>query len=187
MGAGSAAAPSAQALMQKHACLSCHTLHGQGQAAAPVLDMVGNRRSHAWIRRWLADPPALKPGTLMPKFPLTPQDLDVLATYLASLRQPVDGARILASRRDPVQTGRALFDAYQCLACHRIGRVGRFVGPDLEHLASRRTVTGARWSAAWEERWLADPQAVKPGTFMPTFGLSPAEIRAVVSYLATLK
>lgn len=182
-----AAGPSAQALMAKYQCLSCHTLHGTGQSAAPVLDMVGNRRSREWIRKWLANPPATKPGTLMPRFPLSPSDLDTLAAYLASLRQPVNGPQIVARYGASAQGGRALFEAYQCLACHRIGRTGRFVGPDLEHLASRKTVTGTPWSAGWEERWLADPQAVKPGTFMPTFGLTPIEVRALTAYLATLK
>jgi cytochrome c oxidase subunit 2 len=35
--------------------------------------------------------------------------------------------------------------------------------------------------------WGADPQSQKPGNKMPTIGLSPDELHAVVAYLGTLK
>jgi cytochrome c oxidase subunit 2 len=35
--------------------------------------------------------------------------------------------------------------------------------------------------------WVADPQSIKPGTKMPTIGLEPNELHAVVAYLETLK
>ena len=35
--------------------------------------------------------------------------------------------------------------------------------------------------------WVEDPQSVKPGTRMPTIGLEPAQLHAVVAYLETLK
>lgn len=43
-------------------------------------------------------------------------------------------------------------------------------------------VTG-RYSEAWLRNWLKDPQAVRPGTSMPTFGFSDDEIDALISYL----
>ena len=35
--------------------------------------------------------------------------------------------------------------------------------------------------------WIADPQAIKPGSKMPPVGLEPNELHAVVAYLETLK
>ena len=35
--------------------------------------------------------------------------------------------------------------------------------------------------------WVADPQSIKPGNKMPTIGLEPDELHAVVAYLETLK
>ena len=35
--------------------------------------------------------------------------------------------------------------------------------------------------------WVADPQSIKPGTNMPTIGLEPDQLHAVVAYLETLK
>ncbi len=35
--------------------------------------------------------------------------------------------------------------------------------------------------------WVADPQSQKPGNKMPTIGLAPNELHAVVAYLQRLK
>jgi cytochrome c oxidase subunit 2 len=35
--------------------------------------------------------------------------------------------------------------------------------------------------------WVEDPQSLKPGTRMPTIGLEPDQLHAVVAYLETLK
>ena len=35
--------------------------------------------------------------------------------------------------------------------------------------------------------WVEDPQSIKPGSRMPTTGLEPKELHAVVAYLETLK
>jgi cytochrome c oxidase subunit 2 len=35
--------------------------------------------------------------------------------------------------------------------------------------------------------WVADPQSLKPGSKMPTIGLEPAELHAVIAYLETLE
>ena len=36
-------------------------------------------------------------------------------------------------------------------------------------------------------RWIHDPPAVKPGSFMPNYHLSDEEIQQLVAYLETLK
>lgn len=55
-------------------------------------------------------------------------------------------------------------------------------GPDLMHVA-------ARWpSASWQVMHLMDPQALTPGTWMPSFRyLNPAELAALAAYLETLQ
>jgi cytochrome c oxidase subunit 2 len=35
--------------------------------------------------------------------------------------------------------------------------------------------------------WVEDPQSAKPGNQMPTIGLEPDQLHAVVAYLETLK
>lgn len=78
-----------------------------------------------------------------------------------------------------------------CAMCHAIAGTDASarVGPDLTHVASRRSVAAGTlpMSAANLSAWVADPQKLKPGTRMPTVGLKPDEMRAVTAYLETLK
>jgi cytochrome c oxidase subunit 2 len=79
----------------------------------------------------------------------------------------------------------------QCATCHTIAGTpaGGSVGPDLTHLASRRSIAAGTLPMAEGNLygWIADPQSLKPGTKMPTMGLEPDELHAVVAYLETLK
>src|SRR3989454_1734692 len=68
-------------------CIACHSLDGQGGVVGPALDGVGDRRSYDNLVAWITDPPQLKPGTLMPKLPLTQTDIVELASFLSNMKQ----------------------------------------------------------------------------------------------------
>ena len=78
-----------------------------------------------------------------------------------------------------------------CSACHAIAGTpaNGTVGPDLTHLASRRTLAAGAMPMGEGNLygWIADPQSIKPGSKMPTVGLEPDQLHAVVAYLETLK
>ena len=78
-----------------------------------------------------------------------------------------------------------------CAACHNIGGTpaGGRVGPDLTHLASRRSIAAGTMPMSTGNLygWVEDPQSIKPGNHMPTIGLEPKDLHAVVAYLETLK
>lgn len=85
-----------QVFMSK-ACVGCHTIAGtpaQGKVG-PDLTHVGSRTTIAAgllentpenLARWLEDPPAVKPGSLMPRLGLTPEEIQALVAYLSSLK-----------------------------------------------------------------------------------------------------
>lgn len=79
----------------------------------------------------------------------------------------------------------------QCASCHTIAGTpaGGTIGPDLTHLASRRSIAAGTMPMSEGNLygWVADPQSIKPGTKMPTMNLEPNELHAVVAYLETLK
>lgn len=166
-----------EAIIEQRACRSCHVIGARGARVGPDLNQVSIRRTEDWLLRWLADPAAMKPDTMMLTFDWQAGEREALIAYLRALAQPVDADAILARTGGGAAGGKALIEAYQCHACHKVaGEEGRALYPDLDTIAERR-------DAAWERRWLADPQAVKPGTFMPTFGFSDAEIDAIVEFL----
>jgi cytochrome c oxidase subunit 2 len=78
-----------------------------------------------------------------------------------------------------------------CSACHNIGGTpaSGTVAPDLTHLASRRSIAAGTlpMSEGNLYGWVEDPQSLKPGVKMPTIGLEPGQLHAVVAYLETLK
>ena len=78
-----------------------------------------------------------------------------------------------------------------CSACHAIGGTpaSAQVAPDLTHLASRKSLAAGTlpMSKGNLYGWIADPQSLKPGSKMPTVGLEPNELHAVVAYLESLK
>ena len=90
-----------------------------------------------------------------------------------------------------VQAGYNYVTRGECSACHNIGGTpanGK-VGPDLTHFASRRSIAAGTlpMNKGNIYGWIADPQSIKPGSKMPTIGLEPNELHAVVAYLETLK
>ena len=78
-----------------------------------------------------------------------------------------------------------------CSACHNIAGTpaSGTVAPDLTHLASRRSIAAGMlpMGEGGLYGWVEDPQSVKPGNRMPTIGLEPGQLHAVVAYLETLK
>ena len=67
-------------------CVACHSVSGSGGAVGPALDGVGSRLTAAELDRWLKDPPAVKPGTAMPKLDLPDATRSELVQWLASLK-----------------------------------------------------------------------------------------------------
>jgi cytochrome c oxidase subunit 2 len=79
------------------ACIGCHTVNGTKAAGkvGPNLTHLASRKYFAGnvfennaanLKKWLTDPPAMKPGTLMPNLHLAPTDIDALVAYLTSLK-----------------------------------------------------------------------------------------------------
>lgn len=106
-----------------------------------------------------------------------------LADTSAAARRPVAGAAV---------AGQRLFMADQCESCHTIrGTSASYatVGPDLTHLATRSSLAAATITNAPAEleRWILNPQAIKPGARMPDLGLSRAAAGQIVAYLDSLR
>lgn len=97
-----------------------------------------------------------------------------------------------AEPRDPQAVrGREVLAGGACGACHAVrgtAAAGRS-GPDLTHLASRRSIAAGTlpMSRGNLQGWIAQPQAIKPGTNMPAVTLSGSDADAVSHYLMGLK
>jgi cytochrome c2 len=91
-------------------------------------------------------------------------------------------------------TGQQLFVSKGCVACHRapgvpeaVGTVGpnlRGVGNTSAHPKIAGTLDNTPDNL---KRWLMNPSGAKPGTSMPSLGLTDAEATSLTTFLETLK
>ena len=115
------------------------------------------------------------------------QEREAFDAWLEQQRAPAAApGGPLASR------GRELFLANGCGACHTIRGTpaSGVVGPDLTHVGSRLSIGAGILpnETATFARWIARPDAIKPGVHMPSFGMLPVEDqRALAAYLEGLE
>lgn len=89
------------------------------------------------------------------------------------------------------QEGQQIFLDSSCIYCHAIEGTDATgeLGPDLTHLASRRTLAAG---AVANNRgnlggWIVAPHSIKPGSLMPPTPLTGEELQALLAYLETLE
>jgi len=100
--------------------------------------------------------------------------------------------RSAATPRDSLgERGRAAFLGSACAFCHTVRGTpaGGNAGPDLTHVASRRTLASALLpnSPGHLGGWIANPQALKPGSRMPAVAMSPEQFGLIHRYLQSLE
>lgn len=86
-----------KAVVESRSCSFCHRVDGTEASGrlAPNLTHFGSRQHIAAgtlpmspqnVSRWIADPPGVKPGTKMPKVPLSAEEHAAVVAYLGSLK-----------------------------------------------------------------------------------------------------
>jgi cytochrome c oxidase subunit II len=99
----------------------------------------------------------------------------------------------LAPAPDPalIDRGRQVFLMRTCVMCHTVrGTVAQAtVGPDLTHLASRRTIAAGTLpnTTGHLAGWILNPHNLKSQTRMPPTALSSEELHALLAFLQSLK
>lgn len=176
-------------------CMGCHTIMGEGAYYAPELTRVHRRRGPTFIRAMLRNPEAMYPGQRrMQNYHFTEAQIDDLVAFLEWIDQvdlngfpaaptlsPVaaPGAPAGGSAVVPTTDRPQVFNQL-CVACHALGGQGGAVGPALDRV-------GERFDAAYLQRWLQNPQQVRPGTTMPQLPLTEAQVRELVAFLSQLR
>jgi cytochrome c oxidase subunit II len=79
----------------------------------------------------------------------------------------------------------------KCGICHTVRgtRAQGIVGPNLSHLMERHTIAAGVLpnNTGSLAGWISNPQAVKPGSYMPQPEVSPAQLQRILAFLQTLK
>ncbi len=181
-------------VVKKYNCMGCHQFYpGQRtilmglkqyqdiqEQLPPKLLTEGARVSPEWLRTFLSNPalsdtdtnrdgvrPYLK--VRMPTFSFSDHELRTLVRFFEALSQqplpyiPEEVPTLSAKEAD---MARSLFSstAAPCLKCHATG------DPQHDKIATAPNFLLAkeRLKPDWAERWIVDPQAISPGTSMPS-------------------
>ncbi|MFN0123037.1 MAG: c-type cytochrome [Blastocatellia bacterium] len=199
----------AKAAFLGNGCLGCHKVSGVGGDAGPDLTRAGEkdpgqvnftnvpgaRTLGNWIAEHFRSPVGTVAGSQMPILGLPEKQIDLLTTYVLSLRRrDLPGAymprdRVQAERfgaREFAADGATIFSAI-CAGCHgQDGRGARYPGwPPYPAIASPDFLSLV--SDAFLTATIRDG---RPGRKMPAWGtqagLKPEEIQRVIAYLRQL-
>lgn len=93
-------------------------------------------------------------GTSMPSFAgaVSDEDLQSMALWIKSQREPRDPLPFLNRSRDPVIRAAQLVDRYRCKSCHVVNGEGGNAGPSID-------LSGTKLRVEWIRAWLTDPRA----------------------------
>jgi cytochrome c2 len=181
-------------VVKKYNCMGCHQfVPGQKsilmglqryqdaqEQLPPKLLTEGARVDPEWLRRFLSNPALSTTDTnrngvrpylqvRMPTFSFSDNELRILVRFFQALSQqplpyiPEQVPTLTAKEND---MARSLFSstAAPCLKCHATG------DPQHDKIATAPNFLLAkeRLKPDWVERWIIDPQAISPGTSMPS-------------------
>ena len=181
-------------IVKKYNCMGCHQfIPGQKtilmgmqryqdvqEQLPPKLLTEGARVDPEWLRRFLSNPALNTTDTnrngvrpylqvRMPTFSFSDNELRKLVRFFEALSQqplpyiPEQIPTLTAKEND---MARSLFSstAAPCLKCHATGDPAH----DKTATAPNFLLAKERLKPDWVERWIVDPQAISPGTSMPS-------------------
>jgi len=181
-------------VIRKYNCMGCHQfVPGQPTALMgmksyqdapemlpPKLLTEGARVDPAWLLRFLTNPALNDTDTNrngvrtylqvhMPTFSFSENELGKLVRFFQAMsRQPFpyipEQVPVLTAKE--TEMARSLFSstAAPCLKCHATGDPQH----DKNVVAPNLLLVRGRLKPDWVERWIIDPQAISPGTSMPS-------------------
>ena len=206
------------ALLDEYRCMQCHQrtisgVSGKRSHSAPVgpnLEHVTQRIDPDYLRRFIANPHGVKPGTVMPDLMagIKPTQRKVIAgwivDYLSSLGDHDFESQDLDAESS--SRGESLFHSVGCVACHSsprdqqtsllstksgepsMGLAGHF--DHAEKLSVPRPVPlgilDGKYSSESLTQMLEDPLQARPSGRMPNMGLTHWEAQDIASYLLSL-
>lgn len=197
-----------RALYQQRNCGGCHALTGYDPPrAGPSLERAFLKLKPDWVRRWLRDPNAIRPGTAMLSFwpEHDPETIRHGETEIAHLvawmsAQGEDDPAAEAEQAGDAERGRELFDGLGCRGCHRLDLEGQDevlpIGPEdpeKKPVAAPNSDFGPalgrirhRTTRTWIARWLAGPSKWWAEAKMPDFRLTDSERWDLATFLTSL-
>jgi mono/diheme cytochrome c family protein len=191
------------ALVVEYGCAGCHTIEGikKPENFAPDLSREGskpfaqltfpkgvNHNLPDYISSKVRDPRSFGPKLKMPKYTLTPAELDALTTAVLSLTERANSfparlriASLHESKYQPAGRAGRLISDLRCFSCHAINGRGGDMAADLSW-------EGSSVQRPWLVDFLKNPNTLRPSLIrrMPKFNLTDGEINTLTDYMLTV-
>ena len=161
-------------------CRGCHLIQDTGGDVRMLLadmglwppDLTGEgaKVQPAWLFQFMKEPSTLRPWMKMrmPTFNFTDKEVSTLIRYFMTLSGVSDLFVAVPTEmsEERLEVAQYLFTQFKCLQCHQL-TVGENL--NLSDLAPDMALTRYRLRPDWMEDFIRDPQAIQPGTKMPTY------------------
>jgi cytochrome c553 len=172
-------------------CVNCHGgVTGLPAMRGPALATVTQRVRSEWLRKFIADPASVHPGTVMPQVlaKADAQTLVAIEHYLASLKPKTAAKGSAIIRYVNGGRGGELFNTLGCVACHTPGK--GFVPPDglpkASEFTHRSVAFGdlkAKYSLDSLATFIVDPLKVRADGRMPKTVMERQDAIDIAGYL----
>jgi mono/diheme cytochrome c family protein len=171
-------------VIRDHNCVGCHIVGKQGGAIRttiqdpgyfpPILDGEGEKVIPFWLFSFLKEPSTIRPWMTvrMPTFGLKDHETTAISRMFAALDNAeypfeTEYYRLEPAAPEVTAAGAKLFTDFKCLQCHIAGS-GK-PERDAADLAPNLSLARSRLRPLWIEKWLRNPEALQPGTRMPSY------------------
>ncbi len=168
-------------VVNKYGCVGCHQIDGLrgnilnmyqddiNQGPPRLVDQ-GHRTQTDWLYHFLGNPEIqkIRPwlSVRMPTFNLSTAEKNrIIAGFQQGSKQPTfeEPAEVVKWEPGEREETLKLFTALNCVQCHTQGFNGETpLAPDLRKASKRLR-------PSWIKKWITNPQAIMPGTTMPSF------------------
>jgi cbb3-type cytochrome oxidase cytochrome c subunit len=202
-------------LIERYGCYNCHKFEGHFERLAkekksgPSLLKIASKLNETWIQKWLWEPTAFRPTTLMPAFwknhnnsdpesmKKAAVEIEAIAHAIVKKSKPYEPLKLASTAQGNIEKGKELVGTVGCLACHAVddfprknpadpteygfkdSRIPMF-GPELNQL-------GSKVSKEWLVSWMINPMHYDSSSRMPSLRLTEQEAIDVTEYLLTKK
>jgi cytochrome c2 len=188
--ASQANADGGRLLFNELGCANCHGAEtGLPARRGPVLTDVAYRVQPEWLKAFLANPPATRPGTTMPHtLPAgDAQAAEAVVHFLTSLKLKA-APKTKALRQVNAARGQELFHTAGCVACHAPDPAfqppeGAPAVTDFTHRAVAFAKLPEKFTLTSLTEFLRDPLAVRPDGRMPHIQLDDTDYGDLAAWL----
>lgn len=166
-----------ETLVRSVGCLACHTWKSLGEATpygGGSLDDLDNRRSHAWVTTWLANPARLNPQHRMPVVTLTDKERSQVVLALTEPSKPSVSAPDTKTKPPDdavIARGVKLIEAARCSLCHEL--------PDMKP-DSKPVISLTDTNVNWQQGCTLPPARAKNRP-----GFTQVDTKALQAYIAS--